>query len=84
MSKKNDYNETKTLILKYLSQVRFDTGSTMAEKLNLSLGAVDMCLRRLRSRGLVSRPKGIYPLRYSITTGGLARLQYYERLDVNR
>jgi predicted transcriptional regulator len=56
----------------------------MARTLGLSLGGCDMCLKRLRSRGLVGKRKGIYPLQYKITESGLARLQYYQRLDVNQ
>jgi len=82
---RHEPNETKQMILKYLSSEGSKaTVGAIAEKLGLSRHGAAMCILRLRRQYLVKRldakeDPGQYPRRYTLTGKGRDRLQFYER-----
>jgi len=80
---RNEPNQTKQMILKYLSDGSARTVHNIATKLGLTQHGAAMCVLRLRRQALIRRlspeedPQQ-FPIRYEITDKGRDRLQFYQ------
>jgi predicted ArsR family transcriptional regulator len=80
---RNEPNQTKQMILKYLSDGSVRTVHDIGMKLGLSRHGAGMCILRLRRQFLIRRldakqDSQQYPIRYEITDKGKDRLRFYE------